>query len=130
MPPDPREKIPQEEIEMFQEFGPIVYFVSSDDILDIYHLLENRNNDVCRDRFSYNLVNFVLECLIDIFWFRMAGAGDDHGLLDIAFLVEFSNAFGGVVTIHNWHVAVHEDQAVCKTFTASFLDDLESKFSV
>ena len=60
----------------------------------------------------------------------MAGTGDDHGLLDIAFLVELPDAFCGLISVQNGHVAVHEDQAIGITVAASIFHKIKSVLAV
>ena len=36
----------------------------------------------------------------------------DYGLVDLVVFMELPDAFGGIVSIFDGHVAVHEDQAI------------------
>ena len=73
----------------------------------------------------------MVECLFDVFLFGVACACDDHWLLDFSFLVEFPDAFGRIVTIHDRHVTIHKDQAIGVSIVeACVLDDLDSILTI
>ena len=100
-------------------------------ILEFDHFFENVYNDIGRDRLCYDLVHFMVECLFDVFLFRMACAGNDHRLLDFSFIIEFPDTFGRIITIHDRHVTVHEDQAIGVSIVeACVLNDLESILTI
>jgi hypothetical protein len=71
-------------------------------------------------RFLENLIHPALLRFLDVFALYVACDGHNHGLpisLDVAILVEFSDVFGGGVTVHKWHVAVHQDELVPERVT-------------
>lgn len=110
--------------------NPYIKVLISILILELYHLLEDANHHVCRDRLRHNLIHLVSPGLIYVLGFCVAGARDYHRLLQIIFVMELSDVFRAVVTIHNRHITIHENNAVGATISAGVLDDVERVLAV
>jgi hypothetical protein len=73
-----------------------------------------------RQRLLENLIHPTLLRFLDVFALYVACDGHNLGLsitLDVVILVELSDIFGRIVTVHKWHVAVHQDERVPERVT-------------
>ena len=64
------------------------------------------------DRLRQNFVNIVEPCLFDELLFNVAGACDDERLRHLIDPVEFSDALRDLVTVHDRHANVRDNESV------------------
>ena len=57
-------------------------------------------------------VHSALVSLLDVAFCGVTGHSDDHWLRKTLRLEELPNRNGGLVAIHDWHIAVHQDEVV------------------
>ena len=59
-----------------------------------------------------HLVNLVLKGFLNIDIFGVPRQSNDPRLINAILFVVLTNHNGGGIAVHDWHGAVHEDQAV------------------
>ena len=64
------------------------------------------------DGLWHHLIKFVFPCLFDELLFAVAGAGDDHRLNLLMFIIQVSDFAGCLIPILFLHGQVHENQTV------------------
>jgi hypothetical protein len=85
--------------------------------------------------FGKNFIHSTFDCSIDIFIFYMSSDGNYLRLTLLGYIhlvVKFSYLLRAVVTIHHWHVTVHENQTVLERVIVInwSLNLLESLFAI
>ena len=85
-------------------------------------------------RFEEYFVHAAVQRSLDVNILHVAGDADNDGLEDASIEEVLSDFTGGFVSIHKWHVTVHQDETVvAEIFVICFYvfdDHLESFFSI
>ena len=105
------------------------------DVVDELHGHEELPELPNRQWLRVHFVHSAVDGSLNVFVLNMAGDGHDLGLLvsgDVYALEHLSDPYGCLVSVHERHVAVHQDQRVfvVVAFADALLYDLNSLLSV
>ena len=104
-------------------------------ILNESHVHQKLSKFLYRQWFGIYFIHSTLNGFLYIFVLYVASNGDDFWLLffgNINIIVEFPDSYCGLVPVHEWHVAINQNQRVSIdiVFIYRFLDNFYCLFTI